>query len=185
MATLAPSARQAAAARATVHQHALAGAQSTALEQVRPDREIGFRERGRLDCRVAGRPRQTLALRHRAVLGVAATVGETRDFVADPPRADIGAAGRDNAGNFETKERTGTRRRRVAPFALQHVRPVDASREHADQHVIGTRYRPGYGGEPQHGRRAVPGTFDRRHGRRVQRLGHVGLLKGCGPGQRR
>ena len=159
--------RDADAAGATVDQHPLPGTQRTALEEICPDREIGFGQCGGGGGRVAARPRQALALGHGAILGVPAAVGEARDVVTDPPRPDIAAAGRDNAGNLEPQERAGTRWRRIATFTLQDVRSIDARRENADENVVGTRYRPCHGCEPQHIGRPVPDTLDGRHLRHV------------------
>src|SRR5689334_19876495 len=89
-------------ARSTVHEERLALLQTSALEDVGPDREIGFRNRGRVDEIHPAWNLKALRRRRDAVLGVAAARDERADRVACLPLADAVADRLDRSGDFQT-----------------------------------------------------------------------------------
>jgi hypothetical protein len=129
---------------------AFAGLQAAAVEHVAPDREEGFRQRGRLDVAQALGHRQALADRRDAQFGIAATGHQRADAVADleaGSRHRLGVAARDGARHFQAGNVGRARRHRVVAGALQHVgrfTPLAATR-------ISTSPAPGTGSGVQRG----------------------------------
>src|SRR5690606_20179393 len=88
------------AARSAVHEQRLAGLQSAELEDIAPDGECSFGERGGLDHREGAWNGQHLPFVHRAMLRVAAALKESTDAVADAELPHFRTHGRDGAGDF-------------------------------------------------------------------------------------
>ncbi|MNG07426.1 hypothetical protein D3C84_907250 [compost metagenome] len=121
-----------------MNQRALAFAGAAHFEQVGPYGEEGFRDRCSLYLVHARRDRQGLARRDRAILRVAAAIGQRTDFVADDEFADTGADGDHLTRHFQPRNRVHAGFHRVFAGTLQHVRAIDPGGVHADQHFAGT-----------------------------------------------
>ena len=136
--------RRADAARAAMDQHAFAGLELPALEEVVPDGEVVLRQRRRAQHVEPLRWRQALRRRRRAVLGVGAARRERADRIAQLPPRDPCAQCRDSARGLEARQVRRARRRRIEAGTLGDVRPIDARRRDLDQDlaVLGLRHRP-------------------------------------------
>ena len=136
--------RRADAARAAMDQHALAGLELAALEEVVPDGEVVLRQRRGVQHVEALRRRQALRRRHGAVLGVGAARRQRAHRIADLPARDAVAERRDRAGGLEARQVRRARRRRIGAGALREIGPVHAGRRDLDQDLagLGLRHRP-------------------------------------------
>ncbi len=136
--------RRADAARTAMDQHALAGLELAALEEIVPHGEIVLRQRRRAQHVEALRRRQALRRGHGAVLGIGAARRQRAHGIAHLPAADARAQRRHGAGGFETGQIRRARRRRIEAGALGDVGSVDARRRDLDQQlaVLGLRHRP-------------------------------------------
>src|SRR5690606_14019667 len=96
--------------------------------------------------------------RHPGESGIAAAIHERADRVADGKAGDVRPQLFDDAGNVEAEDRRCVGRRRVEPSSLLDVRPVDAGRHYANQHLAMGRGRAGPLHDLQHLRPS--GTID-------------------------
>ena len=130
------------AARGPMDEDSFAGLQLRRHDQVGIDRRRDLGQRCRRDqIHAVGDP-QNLPRRHGHLLGVAAA-GEQRHHLVPHgkclghARAEAG----NPAGDFQSGDLGGTRRRRVEPPALLHVCTVQARGHDVDQHLAGTGHR--------------------------------------------
>jgi hypothetical protein len=166
--------RHADAARAAMDEEALARFEPAAQKDILPHGEERFRQRGRLHRVEALGEGQRGAFVGYAVLRIAAAGHQRGDAVAHleargaRPRLDH------LARDFQARNVGRAGGRRIIAPALQHVRPVDARRRHADQQLAlpRTRHAAAFGLENL---RAAAFSRDgnRRH---FIRQGHFGLL---------
>jgi hypothetical protein len=158
--------RDAYAARAALHEQGFAGLQATTVEHVAPHGEKRLGQGGRL--RVAQALGHGQALRHGrdAVFSVAPTGDQGAHAVAhfETRFGQRGGVTRfDHACDFEARQIGRAGRRRVMPFALQHVGPVDTARTHMDQRLARPRLGLRTFGQTQHFRLAKRGNFYDTH----------------------
>ncbi len=154
----------------------LAGGQPAALEQVRPDGEIGFGQAGGGDEIETLGDRQALAGGRDAIFGVAGADDERADSVARLPPA---AAGHHLTGDFEAHDRRRAGRHRVAAEPLEDVGPVDAGGVDPDQHLAGAGRRHRARDRHQHLGAAGGGGVDGGHRRWDSH--RCGIDSGCAP----
>lgn len=109
-------------------EHAFAFGQARHLEEVGPDGEEGFRQRGGLDGVVPLGEGQGLPGRHGAILRITAAIGERADLVARFKFADAFAERHHFSGNFEAEDRACVLRRRIGALPLRDIGAVDAGR---------------------------------------------------------
>ena len=119
---------------AAMHQKCFTGLQLRADEYVAPYGEKSLGQPGGIDQRNAFRYRQAMVGVDQTVLGITAAVGETAQCVADFPARDAFAHGGDDAGDFQPQKIGCAGGRGIQPFALHHVRAVDAGGGDFDQH---------------------------------------------------
>ena len=137
-------------AGAAMDERFLAAGEASGLEQIRPDGEAGFGQRGGAQAVIASGPGQALRGGSGAVFRIAAAIGQGADLVADLPRRDIGTDRHDLARDFQAQDRAGAGRRRVGALALGDIGTVHTGGLDADQHLIGLRGWERALGEPHH-----------------------------------
>ena len=119
----------------------VACAKAAALEHVGPDGEKCFWDRtGGRHLHARGH-RQALRVGRHAIFRIAAAGNQCTDAIAVPPACHTGAAGRHDAGHFESRNIAGAGRRRIFSFALHQVGTIQAGRRDANQHISGARLR--------------------------------------------
>ena len=114
-----------------------------ALEDVVPDREERFRDRGSFGERHRVGLPDAADGRCNRVFGVAATRDEREHRVANRNPLDAFAERRNNARDFKTGKLGMSFRRRIIPLPLQHIRPIDTCRCNFDQDFACARSRYG------------------------------------------
>ena len=129
-------------AGAAVDQHPLARPEAAAVEQVRPDGEVGLRDRGCGRRVHAGWHRQALPRRSRAVLGVPAAGDQRADAVPGPP-SPARRRFRHRSGHLEAGQVGRPGRRRILPQPLHQIGAVHARRFDLDQDFVRLQLRHG------------------------------------------
>src|SRR5262245_50171324 len=151
------------AARSAVEQCRFAGAEPSAVEDIRPDGEERFGNRGSRNEVHPSRNWQALDRRSRAERRVAAARHQRANPIADVPLADAAAEHVDHSGNLEARQIAGAGRRRVRTPTLQNVRTVDARSRYTDAYFSRARSGIRPFDRSEHLRRSGFGNFNRAH----------------------
>ncbi len=133
-----------------MHEQRLAGLEAAAVEDIGPDGEEGFGDRGRLDHREAGGNRQRVAVVRHAILRIAAAGHESEDRVANREARRIRAERDDLARDFEPENVGRALRRRISALPLQNIGTIDAGRGDRNENLAFPRRRPRYLRDAQH-----------------------------------
>ena len=141
----------------------LARSKAAALEHVGPDGEKCFRDRAG-SCQLhAGGHGQALRFGGHTIFRVTAADDQRADAIPVPPAFHTVAAGRHDAGHFESGNIAGAGRRRIFALALHQVGTIHAGRRDANQRFSSARLRNRQLNRLQHVRAARMGNGYSEH----------------------
>jgi hypothetical protein len=146
-----------------MHQQLFIGLELSALENVVPNGEEGLRQAAGVDKRQSGRYRQTRCLRCNAILGVAATINESHDGIAQLKPCSGGTGCSNRASDLEARDFGVAFGRRIEPLTLLDVWPVDPGRRHFDQDLAVAGERSCHGAREKDLRATLGSNFDGGH----------------------